>query len=530
MKTSHILAALPFAPAALAAFGYTTSGNNFVVDAGSSNSLVFSVSRSSCDINSIKYRGNELQYSSQGTHIGSGLGTATVTASQTSGIVKITCEASGLTQYIVAKEGQSNIFLATYTTTHRDIGELRYIARLNANILPLEYPFGTASTTGNSQSTVEGSDVFVVNSQTRSKFYSSERYIDRNVHCVHGTSPEQIHACMLIPQTETSSGGPFFRDIETNNNGPFTALYNYMNSGHVQTEDFRLGLHGPYVLTFSRSGIPRKQDVDTSFMGDLGLRGWVGASGRGRVVGRATGVASSFQPVVHWFNSAAQYYVKTASNGQFTSPAMKPGRYTQRLYQTEYQVAETTVDVVAGKDTTKDIASTLSAPKTSLLKIGEFDGQPTGFKNADKFLRMHPSDSRMSSWTGDYAAGSAISNFPMAVFQSVNNGQKITFSLSSAPSGAATLRIATTLSFAGARPTVVVNSWSSSTPGAPRNLNSRGVTRGAYRGLGEQYDFTVPAGTLRAGSNTISISAASGSSGATFLSPNFIIDAIELFQ
>jgi rhamnogalacturonan endolyase len=68
--------------------------------------------------------------------------------------------------------------MATYTTAEPSIGELRFIARLNSSALPLEYPFGVVSTTVGSTSTVEGSDVFVVNGQTRSKFYSSERFID----------------------------------------------------------------------------------------------------------------------------------------------------------------------------------------------------------------------------------------------------------------------------------------------------------------------------------------------------------------
>ncbi|KAG7109163.1 putative rhamnogalacturonase like protein [Verticillium longisporum] len=487
-----LLTAVSFTSSALAAFGYTTSGNNYVVDTGSSNTLVFSVSRSSCDINSIKYRGNELQYASQGTHISSGLGTATVTATQTSGVITITCSTSTLTHYLVAKEGDSLIYMATHITAQPEIGELRYIARLKNDVLPFEYPYGTASTTGGSNSTVEGSDVFVVNGQTRSKFYSSDRYIDRGVHC-------------------TSSGGPFHRDIETNNNGPFTALYNYMNSGHVQTEEYRMGLHGPYALSFSRSDIPSTGDVDFTFMSSLGLRDYVAAGGRGRVSGRATGVPSSFSPVVHWYNKDAQYWTTAGSNGTFTSPAMKPGTYTQVLYQTEYKAAETSV------------------PSNSLFKIGEFDGQPTGFRNADKFLRMHPSDSRMSSWTNSYNVGSSeLSDFPMAIFKSVNNGVVINFNLASAP-GAATFRISTTLSFAGARPVVQVNTWTAATPVAPRNLNSRGVTRGAYRGLGEQYDIAIPSGQLKAGANTITISVASGSSGDTFLSPNFIVDALELF-
>ena len=65
-----------------AAFGLTTNSGSYVVDAGSSNPLKFTVSRTSCDITSIVYYGSELQYQSTGSHIGSGLGSATVSATQ----------------------------------------------------------------------------------------------------------------------------------------------------------------------------------------------------------------------------------------------------------------------------------------------------------------------------------------------------------------------------------------------------------------------------------------------------------------
>src|SRR2546430_9095343 len=51
----------------------------------------------------------------------------------------------------------------------------------------------------------------------------------------------------IMGNRESSSGGPFFRDI--NNQGSSQQeLYNYMNSGHTQTEPYRMGLHGPYAL------------------------------------------------------------------------------------------------------------------------------------------------------------------------------------------------------------------------------------------------------------------------------------------
>jgi rhamnogalacturonan endolyase len=526
------LSLLSFASSVLAAFGYTKSGNNYVIDAGSSNSLVFSVSSSSCDINSIKFRGTELQYSGTGTQISSGLGSATVSVAKLSGssnYIKVTCVTSTLTHYMVVKEGDSTIYLADYITAEPSIGELRFIARLLPSQLPNEYPYGSASTT-NGGTAIEASDVYMVNGQTRSKFYSSTRFIDENVHCVYGGS-DVIHVCIMTPQQESSSGGPFFRDIDSNNAGASTNLYNYMNSGHVQTEPIRTGLHGPYVMQFSRDGIPSVKNTDMSWFGELGVTGYVPASGRGTVKGTASGVGSQFQPVVHWYNSAAQYWTVASSSGSFTSPLMKPGTYTMVLYQTEFKVATSSVTVSAGRTTTVNIASTFSTAHNTLWKIGEYDGQPTGFRNADKFLRMHPSDSRMSSWGPlTYNVGSSsLNDFPMAVFKSVNDPVTIKFTLSSA-SGAATLRIATTLSFAGARPQAKVNSWSAPAPGAPTKIDSRGVTRGAYRGNGEVYDVSIPSGTLVKGTNTITISSLSGSDGDKFLSPNFVSQTQRLPQ
>lgn len=435
--------------------------------------------------------------------------------------IKVTCETDTLTHYIVAKSGESNLYMATFTSAEPEIGELRYIARLDSSILPSSYPFGDVSKTVGSTSTVEGSDVFVVDGETRSKFYSSERFIDDHVHCVYG---DDTHACFVKPEVayEASSGGPFFRDIDTNNGGDYTSLTFYMNSGHVQTEEFRQGLHGPYALTFSRSGIPKLAEFDFSFFADLDIEGYVAESGRGYVSGTASGIGSDYQPVVHWFNDEAQYWAYTSS-GAFTSPAMKPGTYTMKLYQTELEVASQSVEVSAGSTTTSDIASTLEAPATSLWTIGSCDGQPTGFLNADKQLRMHPSDARMSDWgPTDFVVGDAdASAFPMALFQAVNSGQNITFTLDDASSDA-TLRIRTTLAFASGRPQVTVNSWSGDIPAAPTKIDSRGVTRGAYRGYGEAYEFDIPSSELVAGQNSIQISVASGSSGDTFLSPNFV--------
>ncbi|KAK1142263.1 hypothetical protein N8T08_008007 [Aspergillus melleus] len=515
-----------WARVANAAFGLTTNDNSYVIDAGSPNSLVFTVSRSSCDITSIKYYGSELQYPSQGSHIGSGLGSASVSAVQDGDYIKVTCEADTLTHYFVVHNGDPIIHMATHITAEPSIGELRFIARLNSDLLPNEEPFGAVSTTSGG-SAIEGSDVFNVNGQTRSKFYSSQRFIDDQRHCISGSAHR---VCMILNQYEGSSGGPFFRDINTNNGGSYNALYWYMNSGHVQTESYRMGLHGPYSMYFSRSGTP-STNIDTSFFGNLNIKGYVPASGRGTVSGTASGADSKFDWVIHWYNDDAQYWTYTGSGGAFTSPAMKPGTYKMVYYQGEFKVAESSVTVTAGGKTTKNISGSVSTG-TTIFKIGEWDGQPTGFRNAEKQLRMHPSDSRMSSWGPlTYTVGSSqLTDFPMALFKSVNDPLTIKFTATSAQTGAATLRIGTTLAFAGGRPQAKVNSWTGSAPSAPTNLNSRGVTRGAYRGNGEVYDVSIPAGTIVAGSNTITLSVISGSSGADFLSPNFVFDCVELFQ
>ncbi|KAJ5691939.1 hypothetical protein N7462_001362 [Penicillium macrosclerotiorum] len=509
-----------------AAFGITTSSSAYVIDAGSSNPLKFTVDRTSCDITSINYYGSELQYQSTGSHIGSGLGTATVTATQSGDYIKVTCTTDTLIHYYVAHSGDSIIYMATYTTAEPSVGELRYIARLNADLLPNEEPFGTVSNIDGGTA-IEGSDVYLVDGETRSKFYSSERFIDDQRHCVSGSAHR---VCMILNQYETSAGGPFHRDINTNNVGSYTGLYWYMNSGHVQTETYRQGLHGPYLMYFSRSGTP-STNIDTSFFADLDIEGYVATSGRGYVSGTASGADSSFDWVIHWYNTNAQYWTYTSSSGSFTSPAMKPGTYTMVYYQGEYAVATSSVTVTAGSTTSKSISGSVKTG-TTIFKIGEWDGQPTNFRNADLQLRMHPSDDRMSSWSpGTYTVGSSSeSDFPMAIFKSVNSPITISFTATSSQTGAATLRIGTTLSFAGGRPVATINSYTGSTPSAPTNLDSRGVTRGAYRGLGEVYDVSIPAGTIVAGKNTITISVASGSSGDEFLSPNFIFDCVELFQ
>jgi len=338
-----------------------------------------------------------------------------------------------------------------------------------------------------------------------------------------------MNAFMIIPgiSYESSSGGPFFRDI--NNQGSAQQeVYWYMNSNHEQTETYRTGFFGPYALAITTGSAP-SASLDTSFMDSLGLQGYVPASGRGTVSGSYSGTLSGPAVTIGFKNSAAQYWV-AASGGSFTRTSMKPGTYTATLYQGELETGTGSVTVRAGATSSLTLTSSLSRPSV-IWSIGTVDGTPAGFLNADKIETMHPSDTRMSNWGPiTYTIGSSsVGSFPMAQFKAVNNPTTIKWTTSSSQIGARTLRIRTTEAFAGGRPQITVNSFTSNAPAAPPAVDSRGVTRGTWRGLNQVYDFAIPSGTLVAGSNTIAINVISGSSGDVFLSPNFVYDSVELF-
>jgi rhamnogalacturonan endolyase len=98
------------------------------------------------------------------------------------------------------------------------------------------------------------------------------------------------------------------------------------------------------------------------------------------------------------------------------------------------------------------------------------------------------------------------------------------------PANGATLRTGITVGFDGGRPAISIGGYTSPTSASPTpvNLNSRSITRGTWRGVNQLYTFAIPASALRTGTNTLSISVLSGSSGTTYLSPSFVFDAIAL--
>ncbi|CAE6438262.1 unnamed protein product, partial [Rhizoctonia solani] len=467
-----------FIAPAFAGFGVKESGNSFVVD--TDGGLVFTVDKRNGDITSMLYNGIQAQDQTKRSHISSGLGNAPCSWTKIGNYIKITCTTSTLTQYYVAQYKNPGIHMATYITAEPSVGELRFIARLNANTIPNGHG---ASKVAGSSSTVEGSDVFVVSGQTRSKFYSSKQFIDDQVHGATGSGiglpiPDPatgsgIGAYMIIPGTgyESASGGPFFRDIN-NQNGGQQEVYYYMNSGHTQTEDYRMGLHGPYLLQFTTGSVP-SADINLAFWDGLGIKGYVPRSGRGFVKGKASGVPSNYAGlvVVGWSNSAAQYWARAeASTGNYFSPAMKPGTYTMTMYKSELAVAKSTVTISAGQTSTANIQSTEANPST-IWQIGEFDGTPRGFLNADMIETMHPSDKRMHEWLRTYTVGQqGIGYFPMAIFKAIGPAT-VRWAMNSSQTGARTLEIGVTLAFAGGRPQVTINGWTGPAPPAPSQPN-----------------------------------------------------------
>lgn len=136
----------------------------------------------------------------------------------------------------------------------------------------------------------------------------------------------------------------------------------------------------------------------------------------------------------------------------------------------------------------------------------------------------------MSTWGGTYSVGiSTPRDFPMALFAKIGGNATVNFQVTSNQKGVSTLKIGTTLSFKTGRPAPSINGiWVGADPGAPVLIDSRGITRGGYRGYGEIYIWSIPSDTLRVGTNALTLGVF-GSGDAGYLSANYIVDAIELY-
>ncbi|WP_306458947.1 polysaccharide lyase family protein [Streptomyces sp. 1331.2] len=137
---------------------------------------------------------------------------------------------------------------------------------------------------------------------------------------------------------------------------------------------------------------------------------------------------------------------------------------------------------------------------------------------------------RAEPWTGDFTVGrSRDADFPAYQWRDVNDGRRVTFDLTAEQAAQPrTLNIGVTTAFLNARPRIRLNDWTSPVPQPHPEPSTRSLTVGSYRGNNHTYAFTVPASALRPGTNTLTITVVSGSSGSQFLSPGFAYDCVEL--
>lgn len=516
-------ACLSLSPSAWAAFGVTDAGGVLTVDSGAG--LVFKVSKTNGDITSMKLNGGaELLGQSKGSHISSGL-SAVPTYTVSGGTALITIPTSTLKHYLAVRSGENTVYMATHITAEPSVGELRWITRLSKSVftgVPTE-----SNHTGNTGA-IESTDVVgMSDGTTRSKYYGNQRAKDLVLRGVTGSG---VGVFMAYGNRESGSGGPFFRDIQFKTDTDVEVTH-YMNSGHNQTEPFRMGLHGPYAMVVTAGATPSTPDM--SWMSSLGLTGWVASGSRGKVVlNGLSGMDTSYTYTVGFANSTAQYWGTTSGSGAVTVANMKPGTYTMTVYKGELGVYTEQVSVSSGGTTTLNTRAITADPSSQavLWRVGNWDGTPLEFLNGQTFNVRHPQDARNASWGPvTYATGSATNKFPAAIWKDKNSGTKITFNLSSAQLAARTLRIGITAAYANARPQITVNSWTSAVPTASTQPNSRSLTIGTYRGNNTTFTFSVPASAFVAGTNTVTINAASGSGSTGFLSAGFAVDCVDLY-
>jgi rhamnogalacturonan endolyase len=357
-----------------------------------------------------------------------------------------------------------------------------------------------------------------------------------------GWSDGEVGMWMVRGNHEKASGGPFYRSLMRHHYEDGAGLYEILYYGENQTEPMRFGLQGPYVLAFTDGGAPARSlthdVIDTSWVDGLGLVGWVGRGGRGRVAGVGiSGRSADHAYTVGFANAAAQYWAKAdATTGRFISPYMLPGTYTLTVYKDELAVHTASVTVTAGKTTALHTLQITADPSrnTAIWRIGDWTGTPGGFKNASLMTTMHPSDARARPWaTGVHTVGtSSPADFPCYQWADINNGLKIRFRLTRQQLASGhTLNIGITTAFANGRPRIRVNDWVSAVPAPTKEPTTRSLTVGSYRGNNHTYSYAIPASAWIKSTGAyqeLTIDIVSGSGGTAYLSPGVSYDAIEL--
>ncbi|KUN87486.1 rhamnogalacturonan lyase B N-terminal domain-containing protein [Streptomyces griseoruber] len=521
--------------ASAAAFGYRDDGRNYVVDTGSS--LVFKVSKTTGDLTSLVYRGKEYEgYGGRHSHVESGLGASTVTIRQSGSTILIKVVHGAITQWYAARNGENNVYLwtdkadASFTAT-------RYIVRLKPGMFPNTGPDSWIEA---SDTVIEAGDVWKrADGTTHSKHYSGKRTIDYD-HI--GFTTGSVGLYLVRSHHEKASGGPFYRSLLRHSNDKGAGLYEILHYNEAQTEAERFGLQGPYVLAFTDGGTPPSSlsaaNLDTSWVDGLGITGWVGKAGRGKVAGVGLkGMDAQYPYTVGFANKDAQYWARAAAGtGAFSCKGMLPGTYTLTVFKGELAVLTQQVKVTAGTTTSLHTLTITGDPSTAktVWRLGDWDGTPGEFKNARLMTYAHPSDARAAKWTGNVTIGSGdpARSFPAYLWKDVNDGVLIYFKLTGEQAAAAhTLRIGVTDAFANGRPRVSVNDWVSAVPAAVTQPSTRSLTTGSYRGNNHTFTYHVPATAWRTDVsqyNVLKLTIVSGSSGTAYLSPGTSFDCMDL--
>ncbi|WP_060887234.1 rhamnogalacturonan lyase B N-terminal domain-containing protein [Streptomyces caniscabiei] len=518
-----------------AGFGHSDDGKNFVVDTGAN--LVFKVSKTTGDLTSLRYRGKEYEgYGGRHSHVESGLGASTVTIRQSGATILIRAVHGAITQWYAARSGQDNVYLWT-NKANASFTATRFLVRLKPGMFPNEGPDSWIEA---SDKVIEAGDVWRrADGTTHSKHYSGKRVIDYD-HI--GFTTGSVGLWMVRSNHEKASGGPFYRSLLRHSNDLGAGLYEILHYNQAQTEAERFGLQGPYVLAFTDGGAPAPSlahdRLDTSWVDGLGITGWVGRAGRGRVAGVGLkGMDPKYAYTVGFANADAQYWARAAAGtGAFSCKGMLPGTYTLTVFKGELAVHTREVKVTAGGSTALNSLALTGDPSAArtVWRLGDWDGTPGGFKNAKLMTYAHPSDGRAAKWTGDVTLGGGdpAASFPAYVWQDVNDGVRILFKLTPAQAAAAhTLRIGVTDAFAGGRPRVSINDWVSPVPVARKQPSTRSLTTGSYRGNNHTFLYSVPASAWKSNTseyNVLKLDIVSGSSGTGFLSPGTSFDCVDL--
>ena len=125
---------------------------------------------------------------------------------------------------------------------------------------------------------------------------------------------------------------------------------------------------------------------------------------------------------------------------------------------------------------------------------------------------------------------STAASFPAYQFKDVNNPTTVKFTLTSAQVAARTVRIGISAAYAGGRPQITINGWTSTAPSPSSQPDSRSLTIGTYRGNNTLYTYAVPASAFVTGTNTMTITVISGFSALSdWLSPAISYDCVELY-